>query len=105
MLTQVLVDGLRKLVNGRRDFQTAEKDALLSLQTDVFRPLDKTSEISLVGKSLSNSVFPGTRSKKGVFSWNLFDRGGSCSGGSLLLSSFGLLAHSLTFIRHTEVFF
>ena len=46
LLTLVLVDGLGELVDGGGDLETLEKNALLSLDTDVLGPFDEASEVA-----------------------------------------------------------
>jgi len=43
----VLLESLSELVNGRGDLQSLEENSLLSLNTDVLGPLDKSGEVSL----------------------------------------------------------
>jgi hypothetical protein len=45
--SSVLVESVRELGNGRGNLQALRKDNLLALKTDVFRPFDEASEISL----------------------------------------------------------
>jgi hypothetical protein len=42
----VLVDGLGELVDGGWDLETLEKNALLSLDTDVLGPLDEAGKVA-----------------------------------------------------------
>ena len=42
----VLVDGLGELVDGGGNLETLEKNALLSLDTDVLGPFDEASEVA-----------------------------------------------------------
>ena len=46
LLTLVLVNGLRELIDGGRNLEALEKNALLSLNTDVLGPFDKTGEVA-----------------------------------------------------------
>ena len=46
-LTLVLIDGLLELVQSGGDLQSLEEDSLLTLDANVFWPLDEASEISL----------------------------------------------------------
>ena len=46
-LTLVPVDSLGELIKSRGDLQSLEKNSLLTLDANVFGPLDETSEISL----------------------------------------------------------
>ena len=46
LLTLVLVNGLRELVDGGRDLEALEKNALLSLNADVLGPFDKAGEVT-----------------------------------------------------------
>ena len=43
----VLVQSFGELINGGRDLQSGEKNSLLTLNANVFGPLDKASEVSL----------------------------------------------------------
>jgi len=46
LLTLVLVNGLRELIDGGWNLEALEKNALLSLNTDVLGPFDKTGEVA-----------------------------------------------------------
>ena len=52
----VLVNGLSELIEGGRNLQASEKDSLLTLDLDVFRPSNEAGKISLGLDVLSNSV-------------------------------------------------
>ena len=41
----VLVEGSIKLVDGRRNLETLEKNLLLTLQSDISRPPDESTEV------------------------------------------------------------
>ena len=41
----VLVEGVGKLGDGRRDLETLAEDDLLALEADILRPLDEASEV------------------------------------------------------------
>lgn len=43
---RVLVESVGELSNGRRNLQTLMQDNLLTLQANVFRPFDETSQVS-----------------------------------------------------------
>lgn len=45
LCSRVLVKGVRELGNGRRDFETLVENDFLALETNVFRPLDKASQV------------------------------------------------------------
>ena len=47
LLTLVLIDGLRELVECGGDLQSLKKNSLLTLDADVLGPLDEAGEISL----------------------------------------------------------
>ncbi len=47
MATLVLVDGVLELVKSGRHLQALQKNSFLSLNSDVFRPLHKPSQVSL----------------------------------------------------------
>jgi len=62
----VLIQGLSKLVDLRRNLESLEKDSLLSLESDVSRPSHKSGEI-LLGLDIStNSEASGGRLEKRV---------------------------------------
>ena len=46
-LTLILIDGLRELVKGGGNLQSLEENSLLTLNANVFGPLDEACEISL----------------------------------------------------------
>ena len=45
-LTLVLVNGLGELVDGGRDLEALEKNALLSLDANVFGPFDEAGKVA-----------------------------------------------------------
>ena len=47
VLTFILVDSLRELVDGWWNLESLQKDSLLSLDTNVLWPLDETSKVAL----------------------------------------------------------
>lgn len=47
LLTLVLLEGLAELVDHRGHLESLHEDSLLSLNTDVTRPLDKAGEVTL----------------------------------------------------------
>ena len=53
--TLILVNGVLELVNGGGDLQSLEKNSLLTLNSDVFWPLDESCEVSLWLDVSSNS--------------------------------------------------
>jgi len=62
----LLVQGGLELLNWRRNLQTGLKDSLLSLQTDILGPSDKSGEISLGLDILADSKVLGSLFEKGV---------------------------------------
>jgi hypothetical protein len=46
-LTLILVNGLWELIDGGGNLESCKKNSLLTLDTNVLRPLDETSEVSL----------------------------------------------------------
>jgi hypothetical protein len=64
--TSILISSNIELVNSSWDFQSLKKNALLSLKTDVFWPLNESSQISLRLNAISNSKISWLSSKKWV---------------------------------------
>jgi hypothetical protein len=64
--TSILVSSEIELVDGSWDFQSLQENALLALQTNVFWPLDKASQITLRLNVISNSKISWSRSKKWI---------------------------------------
>ena len=65
-MSGILVSSEIELVDSSWDFQSLEENALLSLQADVFWPLDKSSQVSLRLNAVSNSKISWLRTKKWV---------------------------------------
>ena len=79
----IFIEASLELGNNWRDFDSGEQDSLLSLEGNVLRPSDESSEISLGLDVISNSKVSGFGLEKGVsFLVSLLD--------SSLLSSFCL---------------
>ena len=57
-LTLVLLDGVGELVDGGGHLQSLHQNSLLSLDSDVLRPLDETGEVSLWLDVASESEVP-----------------------------------------------
>lgn len=65
--TVIFVKSFRELMNLRRHFKSLEEDSFLSLESNVSRPSDKTSEIFLVLDITTNSEVSGGRFEQGIF--------------------------------------
>lgn len=77
----VLVKGRVELGNGRRDLKALHEDGLLSLDTDVARPLDHAGKIALGLDVTTNTEVAGALLEKGILG---FATGGSTTNNSLL---------------------
>ena len=66
MLTLVLINGLGELVDGWWNLETLEKNALLSLDTDVLWPFDKAGEVADWLDVTTNSEVPCGLLEEGV---------------------------------------
>lgn len=86
----VLIEGLGELGNGRGHLYSGEKDSLLSLEGDVFRPLDETGQVAGGLNAVSHSEVAGTLLEERVDL--LFDLFGTL----FSLHSFGLHKAPLT---------
>jgi hypothetical protein len=70
----VLIQSGGKLLDGRRNLQSLEKDLLLSLKTDIARPSHKARKITLLGTNITtNSVITRSRRKKRIGNRGRFD--------------------------------
>lgn len=86
ILTLVSINSVGELIKCGRNLQSLQKNSLLSLESDILGPSDKSGQISLWLDISSNSEVLGGLLEEGV----LLDLGSLSSLGSLLEFSFCL---------------
>jgi len=75
----VLIESLGELVDCRGNLQSVQQDALLSLESNVLRPLHESGQVALGWQIISDTKVSGSLLEKRVLGW-----GGNGLSGSLL---------------------